>query len=148
MKVVFIKDAPPHAKRGQIKNVADGYARNYLFPRNLAAPFTRKAEKELNLEKEKKVKNVKDTEKKIDNIFNSLDGKKITITVKASDDGTLYAGVGKKEVIEKVQTAYKIALTDDQIILEKPIKAVGNHEVVVQIDPKKKLKLLLNIKKE
>jgi large subunit ribosomal protein L9 len=148
MKVVILKDVSPHVKRGQIKNVADGYARNYLFPRNLAAPFTKKVETQLELEKNQEVKKDNVNERKAGNIFSALDGKRIALSAKASDDGTLYAGIGKKEIIQKVKKACKITLVENQIVLDKPIKTVGDHEIDIQVESDNKLKILVNIKKE
>ncbi|MBU0612631.1 50S ribosomal protein L9 [Patescibacteria group bacterium] len=148
MKVIFLKNVPPHVKRGQVKNVTDGYARNYLLPRGLAAPFTQKIEESLELEKEKSEKSAKGDKEKVENVFSALDGKRIVLVVNASDDGTLYAGVGKKEIVQKVQKVYKLTLNENQILLEKPIKSVGDHEIAVQAEPKKQLKLLVSIEKE
>ncbi|MBU2229243.1 50S ribosomal protein L9 [Patescibacteria group bacterium] len=148
MKVVFLKNLPPHLKIGQIKNVTDGYARNYLLPRGLAAPFTKTIEAKLELEKEKSKKTAKSDKERAKSVFTALDGKRIVLVMNASDDGTLYAGVGKKEIVQKVQKVYKLALNENQILLEKPIKSVGDHEIAVQAEPKKQLKLLVSIERE
>lgn len=148
MKVVFLRDIPPHVKRGQVKNVADGYARNYLLPRNLAAPFTKKVETQIEFEKEKKAKSAKDNQKNAVNMFDTLNGKRIVLVVNASDDGTLYAGVGKKEIIQKINADYEITLAENQVLLDKPIKTVGDHKITIQVEPKKQLMVSLNIKKE
>ncbi|MFA6271476.1 MAG: 50S ribosomal protein L9 [Patescibacteria group bacterium] len=148
MKVVFLKDVKPNVKKGQVKNVADGYARNYLFAKKIAAPYTKIVEAQLQIAKEKAERNEIKKVKKAENILDNLSGKKVIIKAKASEDGTLYAGIGKKEIIQQVLTAYKTALSEDQIVLEKPIKTIGNHEVVVMADAKKQFNLLVTINKE
>ncbi|MFA6524737.1 MAG: 50S ribosomal protein L9 [Patescibacteria group bacterium] len=148
MKVVFLKDVKPNVKKGQIKNVADGYARNYLFANKIAAPYTKIVEAQLQSAMEKAERNELKKVKRTENILDNLSGKKVIIRTKASEDGTLYAGVGKKEIIQQVVKAFKITLSEDQIVLEKPIKTVGDHEVVVVVDAKKQVNLLITINKE
>ncbi|MFA6391446.1 MAG: 50S ribosomal protein L9 [Patescibacteria group bacterium] len=148
MKVLFIKDEKPNVKKGQVKNVTDGYARNYLFPRQIAVPYTKLIDQQVKLEKENELKSEKKKVKKVEKMYDILKDKKIVINANASEDGTLYAGVGKKEIIKKVQTLYKVTLEESQIILEKPIKNIGDHEVGVQVENDKQFNFIISINKE
>jgi large subunit ribosomal protein L9 len=148
MKVVFLKDVKPHIKKGQVKNVADGYARNYLFINKIATPFTKLVEEQMKREQELVERNVSKNAKKFAELVENLSGKRIIIPAKASDDGTLYAGIGKKEIVQQVQKTYKVMLKDSQIVLEKPIKIVGIHDILVQAGKDIQFNISLTINKE
>lgn len=136
MKVIFLKDVPRVGKKYDIKEVNDGYAMNFLLPRKLAEPATTKAISEL----EKRKKNIEiEREVQEDILMNNLEeikGKTITIKGKANEQGHLFSAIHKKEIIEALKREHA-DIGEEFIILEKPIKAVGEYEIPVSIKNKK-----------
>src|SRR3989338_2866328 len=110
MKVIFLKDAPKIGKRGDIKNVSDGYAMNFLFPHGFAEPLTNSAIKKIEQENEiKKIKKEKShkafyaLKEQLTDSPSTGSGQGVIIYKKADEAGKLYAGVSKKEIIEALR---------------------------------------------
>ena len=137
MKVIFLKDVPRIGKKHDLKEINDGYAINFLFPRGLAEMATpaniailEKRKKEIVIQKEME-------EKLLDNNLNEIKGKTIVIKGKANEKGSLFSAIHKKEIIETMLKDNKIEIKEEFIILEKPIKELGEFEIPIQIKNKK-----------
>ena len=133
MKVIFLQDVPGKGKRYDIKEVNAGYAMNFLFPKKLAELATPKAITEL--EKRKKTIEI-EREVQMDLLMKNLEeikGKIVHIKVKADDKGHLFSGIHKKEIIEAMQTEHHAEISEEFIVLEKPIKEVGEFDIPVEI---------------
>ena len=131
MKIILLKDVAGLGKRYEVKEVASGYARNFILPKGLAEPATEKAlarvkdltvmaEVEIKIQEELLRKNVK-----------SLDGQKISITEKANDKGHLFAGIHKEELQKLLKENLHAEVPIDFIKLEKPIKETGEFEIEI-----------------
>ncbi len=133
MKVLFIKNLRGKGTIGDIKEVSDGYAMNFLITNNYAVKATPEV-----IQKQKK--NILETKKRtevefeeISTIFNTIKGKSLSITVSAKDlSGKLYKGVTIKEIISEVRKEFNIYLKSDWFHNYKPIKEIGAHEVELQ----------------
>jgi len=137
MKVIFLKDVLRVGKKNDVKEVNDGYAVNFLFPKQLAKSATTIALKEL-----EKMQNQIILERELeDTILNKnlelIKGKTIKLQGKANEKGSLFSSIHKKEIIEKMLKEHKIEMNEDFIILEKPIKEIGEFEIPIQIKNKK-----------
>lgn len=137
MKVIFLKDVPRVGKRHEIKEVNDGYALNFLLPNKLAEKATDKAIANLELrQKEVKVqREIQDEllQKNLDEIKDKV----ITIQGKANEKGSLFSAIHKKEILEAMKKEHRAEINEDFIILEKPIKEVGEFEIPIKIKDKK-----------
>ena len=137
MKVIFLQDVPRAGKRYDIKDVSDGYAINFLFPKKLAQPATKKTIAEL--ERKKKTIEI-EKEVQMDLLMKNLEeikGKVVHIKTKADDKGHLFSGIHKKEIIEAMQTEHHAEISEEFITLEKPIKEVGEFDIQIEIKDKK-----------
>ncbi len=133
MKVIFLKDVPRVGKRHEIKEVNDGYATNFLLPRGLAEMATPKAISALEkMKKEIILERVMGEEALLKNL-NEIKDKVVKISGKANEKGSLFSAIHKKEIIEALQSQYKAEINEDFIILEKPIKEIGEFEIPVEI---------------
>ena len=133
MKVIFLQDVSRAGNRYDIKKVNAGYAMNFLFPKKLAELATPKAITEL--EKRKKTIEI-EREVQMDLLMKNLEeikGKIVHIKVKADDKGHLFSGIHKKEIIEAMQTEHHAEISEEFIVLEKPIKEVGEFDIPVEI---------------
>jgi len=137
MKVIFLKDVQRVGKKNDIKEVNDGYAINFLFPNKLAEMATLEAVSMLQ-KRQKEI--VVEREIQDDLLMKNLEqikGKVITIKGKANEKGSLFSAVNKKQIKEELEKEHKIEIGEDFIILEKPIKEIGEFEIPIEIKHKK-----------
>ncbi len=137
MKIILLKDVPKVGKKYDVKNVADGYAQNLLIPRGLAQVATESAVKKI---EEQKANDM--TQKKIEDellVKNLEIIKNLTLNLKekANEKGHLFAGVTKEMLTTEILKATRLNLDPGFIILDKPIKEVGEHKVTVEAMDKK-----------
>jgi large subunit ribosomal protein L9 len=130
MKVVFIQNVPQIGKIDEVKEVSEGYARNFLFAKNLAVPATPKMLSELKARQQKKIKNVEEELQQQQEVAAKLDGYEVIIAEKTSAVGALYAAVGPQKISEMLKkTGFNI--NKNQIIM-KPIKETGQYRAKVK----------------
>lgn len=132
MKVILLKDVPGTGRKGEIKQVADGYAANLLFPRKLAAVATSAA-----ISNMQKVQAQNEAEERIAHellakTFSDLKGKTITFKTKVSDTGHLFKGVHKAEIVAAVEAQTKLSLPEECIMLDQPLKSSGPHMIEIK----------------
>jgi large subunit ribosomal protein L9 len=134
MKVVFLEEVEGTARTGDVKNVADGFARNFLLPRKLAAPAT---DHYITIAQAKAGKEAKRQERLDDEARDRLlpivDGKSLTIEVRVGEQGKLFGSVTARDIAELLQEATRIELEHRQVDLREPIRELGAHEVAVKL---------------
>ncbi|MDE2399775.1 MAG: 50S ribosomal protein L9 [Patescibacteria group bacterium] len=137
MKVIFLKDVPRVGKRHDIKEVNDGYAMNFLLPRKLVEMATAKAVAELELRK----KNIEiEREVQTDLLMKNLEelkGKVLHMSGRTDDKGHLFSGIHRRDIVDAMQKEYHASIDEGAIKLEKPIKEVGEYEILVDVNGKK-----------
>lgn len=137
MKVIFLKDVAKVGKRNDVKEVNDGYAINFLFPNKLAERATDKAIKDLELKKKELTVQREIQEELLVKNLEEIKGKVITIEAKANEKGSLFSSIHKKEILEAMQKEHRATINEEFLILEKPIKEVGEFEIPINIKGKK-----------
>jgi large subunit ribosomal protein L9 len=137
MKVIFLKDVPKVGKKYETKNISDGYALNFLIPKGLAQAATKDALKRLEALKSKDEAAKKIQEDLLFKNLKEIDGKVVTLTEKANEKGHLFAGIHKAELIPAIESQTRVQIHPDFILLDKPIKEVGEHPVTVSVKDKK-----------
>jgi len=137
MKVIFLKDVPRVGKRHEIKDVNDGYALNFLLPRKLVDIATPKAVAELETRKKELIVEKKVQEDLLNRNLEELKGKTIHMKVKANDKGSLFSAIHKKEILEAMQREHKATLSAESVLIDKPIKEVGEFDIPVEVNKKK-----------
>lgn len=147
MKVILLKDIEKLGKKYDIKNVADGYARNFLIPQNLVKPANRESLKWL--EKQKKIEEELAVEglKKTQGVASGLDGLEIIISVKVGEDEQLFESINNQKIAEKLKEA-GFDIKKNQIKLEKPIKELGEYPVKITFDHNLETEITVIISKE
>lgn len=131
MKVLLLKDVPGLGQAGDIKEVRDGFGRNFLLARNLAKPATPEAIQESErLSKERAMKRSQEAE-----IFakeaEKLKETAVVIEAKANEQGGLFRAVGKKQIETALKKIGLKAVTESDIEIKAPIKNVGEHEAEI-----------------
>jgi len=135
MKVILAQDVKNLGKQGEIKEVSDGYARNYLIPRGLAVEATKANLKE---QEEKAIRLQKQKDRKKNEaqaLYELLDGKTITITARVGGGDKLFGAVTAREISEAINQEFKIKLDKRKVDLGEPIKHVGEYPVKLKIYP-------------
>ncbi|MBY0294037.1 50S ribosomal protein L9 [Patescibacteria group bacterium] len=131
MKVVLLKDVRGVGQRHEIKNVADGYAVNFLFKNKLAEPATEEKVKQLEAQQEA----AREAQRKEDEILDkkvlSLKGKTISISAKATEKGGLFKGLTEKDITKAILGEHSLQIPEDSIVIDGPIKTTGEHKVGV-----------------
>lgn len=131
MKVILLKPVEQLGRVGDIKEVALGYARNYLIPRGLADAATADLIAQISAQRERQRRQAEEELASAEAIAAKLDGQEITVVAKVTGAGTLYAAVGPQKIAAALQ-AKGFAVAKEQI-RSQPMKAVGEHEVVVSL---------------
>lgn len=137
MRVIFLNDVPRVGKKYDIKEINDGYAMNFLLPRKLATPATPKAVTELEMRKKEIAIEREVKEDLLMKNLEEIKGKTITIKGKANDQGHLFSAIHKKEIIEAMKDQNRADIGEEFIVLEKPIKEIGELEIPISIKNKK-----------
>ncbi len=132
MKVILLHDVPNIGRKYEIKNVSDGYARNFLFPRKLARIATMQNIQDIEKQK-KRHEQEKEIQKDIlEKNIAALDGLEISITEKANEKGHLFAGIRKEEISKILKEQKHLDIPSGIIELEKPIKEIGEYKIKVK----------------
>lgn len=134
MRIVFLENVEGVGQIGEVKTVADGYARNYLLPRKLAVPATPAALKQAEARAQAEAKR----QAKIDEAARAqaakLEGKSLTIAARVGEQGRLYGSVTAADIAEAIANALGQPEFDRrQIELEQPLREVGRYEVPVRL---------------
>lgn len=133
MKVILQQDVKGQGKKGQMVEVSEGYARNFLLPRKMAVPATADAINTMNL-KEKAKKAEEARQKALaEETAEKLKECMVKLTARAGAGGKLFGAVTKKEISEGLQKQFGIDIPKQKLVLEEPIKAFGNYEVKARL---------------
>lgn len=144
MKVVLIKNIQGYGQSGDIKEVKEGYAKNYLFPQKLAEVLSTRKVQDIKDKKKKDDKKKKTAIKNKDKMASKINGKAFKFDLNADETGTLYIKLNSKHIADKLRKGGYDILEKD-INLSSPIRKIG--EYVVEVRPgnaKAKIKILIN----
>ncbi len=145
MKIILLKDIAKVGRKYDVKNISDGYALNMLIPKGLAVIATADVMKRIDLEKSRDEGEKKVRQDLLLKNLSELDGVTITLEEKANEKGHLFAGVHKLEIIPAIFKQTRLQINEENIILDKPIKEIGSHEIEVRAG-NKSAKFTLDIK--
>lgn len=132
MKVLFLQDVKGTGRKGEILEVSDGYARNFLLPKNLAKIATKELTIQIKQAEEKEMKLMEQELKVNQKLASRIDGQEIEIITKASATGTLYSAIGTEKIVEEIKKQLKSIVKSEQVILNKPIKEIGEYKVKIK----------------
>lgn len=133
MKVILKKDVRALGKTGEVKEVADGYARNYLFPRGLAIEATAGNLKVIADRKEHEIKKELKDEDDAKRLAAKLDGSAIDFKTKAGEGGRLFGSITAKDVAEEIQRIFRVEIDKRKLEIDDTIKTMGSHPVKLHL---------------
>lgn len=133
MKVIFLQDVPNVAKVGEIKEVADGYGRNFLIPQKLASlakpGVTNIAEVQSKIEAE----NQAEDQAKLVELANHLDGSEVTLKARVGAKERLYGSITTADIAAELQSSAGLVVDKKKIELAEPIRHLGSYEVAIRL---------------
>ncbi len=133
MRVILLQDVENLGKMHEIKEVKNGYARNFLIPKGLVKPATKQAIKWLETQKEIEAKKDEEQLKKFQDSASSIDDQEVMIPVKVGPDGQLFESITVQKILEKLkEMGFEVKKT--QINLENPIKELGEFPVKIKFE--------------
>ena len=144
MKIVLRSNVDGLGKRGEIVEVADGYSRNYLIPQGLAMRATAGAEREA--EAMRRVEEQRDAKSRdaANALAQRIGATPMTIAARASDEGRLFGSVGVSEIVGAAEHA-GIELDRRAVLMDEPIKEVGDHSVTLELHPDVKMAISVSV---
>ena len=133
MKVILLSDVSKVGKKGAIVEVADGYARNFLFPKKLAKEANAQALNELKNAEESRAFKIKQETEAAQASADKINGKSVSILAKAGQGGKLFGSVTAKEIAEAIKKQYGVDVDKRKIDTKGDMKAFGTYECEVKL---------------
>lgn len=132
MQVVLLKDIKRLGKAGELRNVADGYARNYLIPNGLAAPATAGTVREAQQHAEVQARRTVREETEARSVAEALSGLTLSFKAKAGETGHLYGSITAGDIAAEIEKQTGRSVDRRKIVLEEPIRNLGTYQVPIR----------------
>lgn len=145
MKVVLNRDVPRLGRQGEVVEVADGYARNYLLPRHLAQRATEGAVRQAEAARKAREEAERQARQQAESMAQSLVGSRVVIAARAGDEGRLFGSVGTGDIAEAIKKFTGIEVDRKHVVLAAPIKEIGLHEVQIRPHPEVEFPVTLDV---
>jgi large subunit ribosomal protein L9 len=145
MKLILTADVNELGKRGDVVDVSDGYARNFLLPKKKAIKANDGALHQAEAIREARIESERRAKEEAENIATQLVGSRVVLAAQAGDEGQLYGSVGVGDVVEGIKRFTGIELQKTQLEIAEPIKAIGLHEIQVKMHPEVEFPLILDV---
>ena len=133
MKVILQQDVKGQGKKGQMIEVAEGYARNFLLPRKLAIPATADAINTMNLKEKARKAEEQRLKAEAEAVAEKLKECQVKLTARAGNNGKLFGAVTTKEVSDGLKEQYGLDIPKQKLVLEEPIKSFGSYQVKAKL---------------
>ena len=145
MKLILNSDVKSLGRKGDIVDVAKGYARNYLLPKKLAVVANSSNLKFAEALREKREIQAVANNELAESIKTALADAKIVISQNTTDEGTLYAAVSNEQIVDAIETFSGFRLEAEQIDVENQVKEIGLHSIFIVLGPDAKFETILEI---
>lgn len=145
MKVILLEDVKGLGKKGDVAQVALGYARNYLFPRGLASEATEGKMKQLAEQQAGASRKKQIEEEKAKKLASLLDGRIVKVYGKAGENGKLFGSINNKDIAEALLKEHMIDVDKRKIVLKEPIKQLGAYFLPVRLYPLIEARIQVNV---
>ncbi len=148
MKVILKEDVSKIGKKGDLVEVSDGYARNYLFPRGLAEEATEGRQKEWETRKKELAQKANRAEKAAHEARRNLQGKQVTVKASAGDSGKLFGSVTAATLARAIEEQLHVAVDKKDIRMAEAIRQVGRYPLTVRLYPNVEAELSVLVEAE
>lgn len=133
MKVIFLENVPNMGRIGEIKEVADGYGRNYLIPRQLALLAKPEVIEKVGGQLKAKARSLAETEAELLEMAGHLDGREVIIEARTGGNDRLYGSITAADIASAIEDTTSLVIDKRKIELEQSIRETGSHEVVIRL---------------
>ena len=146
MKVILLQDVKALGKKGEVVNVNDGYARNFILPKKLGVEANGKNLNDLELQKNNEAKVAQEHLDAAKKLAEELKAGKVVLTMKVGEGGRTFGSVSSKEIAEAVKEQMHLDIDKKKIQLKEQIKTLGTHIVSVKLHPEVTAELNVSVK--
>ena len=133
MKVIFLEDMPNVARAGEIKEVANGYGRNFLIPKKLAVLASSSALSTIELQRRINTKNQTEARTEMLELANQLEGREIILKARVGAKDRLYGSITSADIASELKSTAGVVVDKRKIELAEPIRQLGSYEVAVRL---------------
>lgn len=144
-KLILIKDVPDLGGKGDVVDVAAGYARNYLVPRNLAIKATTGALKQAEGLRRARDDAERRSKEEAEQLATALVGTRVVIAARAGDEGKLFGSIGARDVAEGIKKFTGVEVDHSVVSVPTPIREIGLHEIALQPHPEVYFQVTLDV---
>ncbi|AIQ26745.1 50S ribosomal protein L9 [Paenibacillus sp. FSL E2-8871] len=148
MKVIFIKDVKGQGKKGQVKEVSEGYASNFLLPRGLVRPATEGNVKTLENQAAAEQRRKDNEKEEAQQLGKKIDELTLTMKAKAGEGGRLFGAITSKQIAETLASTQSISIDKRKIELGEPIRHLGVFQVSIKLHTEVKATLKVQVTEE
>ena len=148
MKVILLENVKSLGKKGEIVNVDDGYARNFILPKKLGVEATGKNLNDLKLQKNNEKKVAQENLDAAKELAAELSAGKVELAIKVGEGGRTFGSVSSKEIAVAVKDQMQLDIDKKKIQLKESIKSLGTHIVTVKLHPEVSAELKVVVKEE
>ncbi len=145
MKVILTEDVKTLGKKGEIVDVSDGYARNFIIPRKKGIEASAENLNNLKLKKANDEKVARETKAAAEALAEEIKNKPVTIKIKTGGNGKLFGAISSKEIAAAFQTQYGLEIDKKKIVLDEPIKELCSKEVKIKLHKDVTAQLMVNV---
>ena len=135
MKVILLEDVKSLGKKGEVVDVSDGYANNFILKKKLGMPATKENMGKLEHQKKKEAADAQALLDRMQALANEISGKSVKCSMKKGEGDRAFGSVSTKEIAQAMQEQFGFELDKKKISLDEPIKTFGTHEVSVKLHP-------------
>ncbi|MFU0825943.1 MAG: 50S ribosomal protein L9 [Lachnoclostridium sp.] len=148
MQVILLQDVKSLGKKGEIVNVSDGYARNYILPKKLGLEANAKNLNDLKLQKAAEEKRQKELLKEAQELGKQLENKTLEVKIKTGEGGRTFGSISSKEIAGALKTQYGLDIDKKKLQLPEPLKTIGTHIVPVKLHPQVTAELKVKVSEQ
>lgn len=145
MKLILMDTVADLGQKGDVVDVADGYARNYLLPKSLAVKASRGALKQAEALRIAREEAERKAREELERLRSMLVGTRVVIAARAGDEGKLFGSISNGDVSEAIKRFIGIEVDRKKIEIEEPIRSIGLHEVKITLHPEVSFPLSLDV---
>ena len=145
MKIILNKDVKALGRKGDVVEVAKGYARNYLLPQKLAIVATTNNLKFAEDLRARRALKTQINSELAESIQSALADAKIVISQNSTDEGTLYAAISSNQIVDAIETFSSYKLEEEQVYTDVPIKEIGLHTISIVLGPDTNFDITLEV---
>ncbi len=145
MKVILLQDVKSLGKEGDIVNVSDGYARNFVIPKKLGVEANEKNKNDLRLKKQREAREAAEKLAEAQELAKKLETVTVVVTMRAGEGGRVFGSVSAKEIAQEAKKQFDLDLDKKKIQLAEPVKSFGSFEVPIRLHPQVMGKFMLKV---